>query len=77
MGDYGYLMSAHFVHAGRTMYECVDRSIESVPGSQSYAVGGRFYHVEACNGMACPSYNSEKEFNCVVCQKIASMTIFV
>ena len=35
-------------------YECVDLSMESIPGSENYINGGHFYHVEAhCNGMAC------------------------
>ena len=66
---YGYLMSEGTGNR-RTMYECVDSTMESVPGSQNGISGGHFYHVEAhCNGMACPPYNNYKELNCVVCSK--------
>ena len=66
---YGYLMSEHIAHR-RTMYECVDKDMESISGSQNDADGGHFYHVEAhCNGVACPPYNNYKELNCVVCSK--------
>ena len=66
---YGYLMSEHISHR-RTMYECVDVSMESIPGSQNHTDGGHFYHVEAhCNGMACPPYSNYKELTCAVCSK--------
>ena len=68
----GYLMSEgrawsdHF----RTMYECVDKNPDSIPGSVSDANGALFYHVEAnCNGMACPPYDPQKELTCAVCTK--------
>ena len=63
----GYLMTEHINHK-RSMYECVDKSQESVPGSQANTNGVRFYHVEAtCNGLQCPPYEQEKELTCVVC----------
>ena len=66
---YGYLMSQYNNHK-RSMYECVDKDQESIPGSQANTNGALFYHVEAnCNGMECPPYNSNKELNCVVCTK--------
>ena len=66
---FGYIMSEAVLHR-RTMYECVDMSMESIPGSQDHIDGGHFYHVEAhCNGMACPPYNNERELNCVVCSR--------
>ena len=66
---YGYLMSEHKNH-WRTLYTCVDKDMESVPGSQNHINGGHFYHVEAhCNGVVCPPYNNFKELNCVVCSK--------
>lgn len=66
----GYLMSTHYDH-NPTMFECVDKSQESVPGSQANSDGALFYHVEAvCNvGIPCPPYNSAKELNCAVCTK--------
>ena len=67
----GYLMSERSSN-WRTTYECVDRGMESVPGSQDHIDGAHFYHVEAnCGGLACSSdrYNNFKELNCVVCSK--------
>ena len=49
----------------RTLFECVDREAESVPGSATGA--SYFYPVEAsCTGMACPLYDDQKELLCVV-----------
>ena len=54
----------------RSMYECVDKDAESVPGSSANTDGAVFYHVEArCNGLPCPPYVAEKELLCVVCTK--------
>lgn len=66
---FGYLMSDYYGHK-RTMFECVDSTMESLPGSSTNANGALFYHVEAvCNGLPCPPYNTFKELNCVVCTK--------
>ena len=65
----GGLMATHKAgnHA-RTMFECVDKNAESVPGSVANTNGAVFYPVEAsCNGMACPPYDPHKELLCVVC----------
>ncbi len=69
---YGYLMTEYRGISsnirGRTMFECVDKDQESIPGSSSNDDGVLFYHVEAsCNGLPCPSYNDHQELNCVVC----------
>ena len=65
----GYLMSDHHVFA-TTMYECVDKNPDSVPGSASNTDGALFYQVEAsCNGMLCPPYDPQKELTCAVCTK--------
>ena len=71
---YGYLMTEWKGISsnirGRTMFECVDKDQESIPGSAGSRDGVLFYHVEAsCNGMPCPSYIEHKELNCVVCTK--------
>ena len=53
----GYLMSGTRLHSGRqcTMYECIDKDSDLVPGSASNTNGAVLYHVEAsCNGMLCP-----------------------
>ena len=65
----GYLMSDNRIYT-TTMYECVDKNPDSVPGSASDAEGALFYHVEAnCNGMLCPPYDPQKELTCAVCTK--------
>ncbi len=66
----GYLMSGHHSHK-RSMFECVDKGQESVPGSHANTDGALFYHVEAnCDtGLPCPPYNNDKEINCVICTK--------
>ena len=65
----GYLMSDYRNHQ-RSMYECVDKNPDSVPGSASDTNGALFYHVEAsCNGMLCPPYDRQKELTCAVCTK--------
>ena len=66
---YGYLMSEYHSHSN-SMFECVDRDQESLPGSHANINGRLFYHVEAeCSGMPCPPYDPQKELNCVVCTK--------
>ena len=73
---YGYLMTEfkgwrekNWIR-GRTMFECVDKNPEAVPGSYRNENGVLFYHVEAsCNGLPCPPYDPNKELNCVVCTK--------
>ena len=67
---HGYLMSANTT-SGRTMYECVDKSMEFVAGTGLSGSGsGQFWHVEAnCNVLSCPPYDNEKELNCAVCSK--------
>ena len=66
----GYLMSGGNGHNHATMYECVDKNPDSIPGSVSNIDPALFYNVEAsCNGMACPPYDSQKELTCAVCTK--------
>ena len=65
----GALMTArHNYH--RTMYECVDKDAESIPGTSGHIVATYFLFVEAdCSGMPCSPYDPEKELLCVVCTK--------
>ena len=65
----GYLMAAHRLHNGRTLFECIDDQAESVPGLNAHdANNAIYYNVEAtCNSLSCPPYDSEKEVTCVVC----------
>ncbi len=68
---YGYLMSERVnSNHKRSTFECVDKDLESVPGSssQEYATHAEFGHVEAvCNALPCPPYNNYKEINCAMC----------
>ena len=70
----GYLMSnlkdlpsaQHY----RTMFECVDKNPDSVPGSASDLNGAVFYHTETtCTGILCPLFDPPKELTCAVCTK--------
>ena len=66
----GYLMAERFNHQRNTVYECVDKDAEGIPGSIANTDGALFYHVQAqCNGLLCPPYDTEKELACVVCTK--------
>ena len=66
----GYIMTSLHTQQ-RSMFECVDQSQESVPGTFLSTDGALFYHVEVvCGvGLPCPPYVSsqEKEVTCVVC----------
>ena len=66
----GYLMSEHNVHY-RTMYECVDKEPELLPGSQARSDPRLFFQpVEPrCNGLSCPPYDAGKELTCAVCTR--------
>ena len=65
----GYLMS-HANGHHRTMFECVDKNPNTIPGSAANTNGAEFYHVEAnCNGLPCGPYDPEKELTCAVCTK--------
>ena len=68
---YGYLMGNWYGNEHPTMFECVDRYPQSVPGSIADTNGALFYHVEVkCNvGIPCPPYDKQKEVTCVVCTK--------
>ena len=65
---YGYLMTEHYSHSGRLMYECVDKDAEARRGASS---AGYLYHVEpvCSNGVSCPPYDNSKELTCVVCSR--------
>ena len=67
----GYLMATDHVHAGRSMFECVDKNPESVPGSAGASDPRAYFQtVEPyCNGLLCPPYNDEKELICCVCTR--------
>ena len=65
----GYLLSEHRNHSKST-YLCMDKDLESIPGSAGFGNMGLLYHVEAtCTGIPCPPYNNFKELMCAVCTK--------
>ena len=65
----GYLMSAHVTHY-RSVFECIDKDPERVPGSAAATLPALFYHAEAtCSELPCPPYDPQKELTCVVCTK--------
>ena len=67
---YGYLMANRNNHY-RTMFECIDHSPQTVPGSSAETDGSLFFHTEVkCNyEISCPPYDTQKEVTCVVCTK--------
>ena len=66
---HGYLMANHNNYH-RTMFECVDHPLQSLPGSEANTDGNLFFYTEVkCNGIACPPYDAQKEVTCVVCTK--------
>ena len=63
-------MAERYDHKNNAVYECVDKDVESIPGSVANTNGALFYHIQAaCNGLLCPPYDKEKELACVVCTK--------
>ena len=65
----GWLMSERYPHY-RSMHICLDKTPETVPGTEANTNGALMYHVEAdCSGLPCPNYNAAKELSCVVCTK--------
>ncbi len=65
----GYLMTARNIYH-RSMFECIDKDPESVPGGAVNTNPALFYHTEAtCTELPCPPYDPEKELTCVVCTK--------
>ena len=64
-------MGEHYDSKHSSTYECVDKAMESLPGSYLNINGALFYHVEAvCGvGLPCPPYINVNEINCVVCTK--------
>ena len=67
----GWLMSANKGHKGRTMFVCLDKDPEAIPGHQHHTNGALMYPVEAeCTvGLPCGPYDNRKELSCVVCTK--------
>ena len=66
-----YLMAERHNHARNAVYECVDKSGETVPGSYANTNGALFYHVVATcgTGLPCAPYVTTKTITCMVCTK--------
>ena len=66
----GYLMS-EFYTGYRTMYECVDKEPESVPGLNSSSNPTAYFTLVEpyCSGLSCAPYDDEKELTCAVCTR--------
>ena len=67
----GWLMSEHYTTKGRTMYVCVDKDAQALPGLGAENDGVRMYHtsVSCNNGIPCPPFVHIKDLACVVCTK--------
>ena len=66
----GYLMSEYHTHQRNSVYECVDKNAEALPGSAPERYSSVMYFVKAtCIGIPCPPYNTKKALTCVVCTK--------
>ena len=65
----GYLMTEYYGYH-RSMFSCMDKDAQGLPGGSGSTDGALFYHVEAtCNGILCPPYDTEREMTCAVCTK--------
>ena len=64
---YGYLMAGRHTYKAATQYNCIDESLEQIPGSGASTNGYLLHTVEALCDHHIPC--SEKEVTCVVCTK--------
>ena len=69
--EYDGYLAAEYKNNGRSIYECVDKTPESVPGLNAYSDPRAFFQLVEpyCNGLSCPPYDSEKELTCAVCTR--------
>ena len=66
----GYLMADYHGHKRNSMFECVDKNAQAIPGGAKDTNGALFYNVETkCVGILCPPYDEQRELACVVCTK--------
>ncbi len=62
-------MTEYYGH-DRSVFSCVDKDSQSIPGGNGDENGALFYHVEAtCTGILCPPYDTQRELTCAVCTK--------
>ena len=66
----GYLMSERY-DLGPTMYECVDKNPELVPGSSGHSLPTAYFQLVEpyCNGLSCSPYDAQKELTCALCTR--------
>ena len=64
-------MSERYSSKGRTMYVCVDKDAQALPGLGADNNAALMYHTSGdCNyGIPCPPYENVKDLACVVCTK--------
>ena len=67
----GWLMSERYSTKGRTMYVCVDKDAQALPGLGADNNAALLHHTSGdCNyGIPCPPYVHLKDLACVVCTK--------
>ena len=61
----GYIMAGHYTQEGSSMYNCIDESLEQIPGSGGNQNPHRLFTVYAVCGHYFPC--SSTELTCVVC----------
>ena len=61
----GYIMAGYHGYEGSSMYNCIDKSLEQIPGSGSNGNGHLLYTIYAVCGYHIPC--SSTELTCVVC----------
>ena len=64
-------MSEHYSHKGRSMFVCVDKDAQALPGlGVDNSVASMYLNTVSCNnGIPCPPYVGNKDLACVVCTK--------
>ena len=67
----GWLMSARHDNKGRTMFVCIDKDAQALPGLGADSDVAQLYHtsVDCTLGIPCPPYVHAKHLACVVCTK--------
>ena len=61
----GYIMAGAYSQTGSSMYNCIDKNLEQIPGSGGNSDGHRLYTIYAVCGHYFPC--SSTEMTCVVC----------
>ena len=69
--EYDGDLASEYHNHGRTMYECVDKTLESLPGLNGNSDPRAFFQLVEpyCNGLSCPPYDAGKELTCAVCTR--------